>query len=98
VTAATVPAAQVAEVFQLLSDLVSEPRIGRQAARIETESALTPFVARQIAEAGATIRIRSMLAGLLTLRAGGVTEAGLEWAAGWLRTELDRDAEGGVRS
>lgn len=96
-TAATVPAAQVAEVFGLLADLVAEPRIARAAARIERDSTVTPYVARQVAEANAAITVRVVLAGLLSQRAGGVTPGGLQWAAGWLRSELDRDAEGGER-
>lgn len=94
-TAPTVPAAQVAEVFQLLAELVSQERVERQAARIQRESAVASVIARQIAGAAAAVRVRILLAGLLggARSRGGVTVDGLEWAAAWLRSELDREGE-----
>jgi len=44
--------------------------------------------------AHAAERLRGALAGLLTERAGGVTEAGLRWAVDRVRTDLERDGGG----
>jgi hypothetical protein len=89
VTTPTVPAAQVAEVFQLLAEVVGEPRVTRAAAQVERESSVTPYVARQIAEANAAIAVRVFLAGLLSSGTGEITPGGLDWAVVWLRRELD---------
>ena len=93
---ATVPAAQVAGVLQLLGDVVAEPRIARAAARIQADGAVTPHAARQAAGANAAITVRVVLAGLLAGGPtggviGGVTADGLDWAAAWLRRELTDD-------
>ena len=97
-TEPTVPAAQVADVLQLLGDVVAEPRIARAAARIQADGAVTPHAARQAAGANAAITVRVVLAGLLAGGPtggviGGVTVDGLDWAAGWLHRELADDEQ-----
>jgi hypothetical protein len=88
VSADQLPAAQVAEVLELLAELTGEARVARVAARVERDGA-TPYVARQAAMANAATTMRTVLVGLLSPNAGGVTVAGLEWAATRLRRELD---------
>ncbi len=94
--AETVPAVLVADVLQLLADVVSEPRVTRRAAHIVRDGAVTPHAARQAAAANTAITVRVVLAGLLAGGPtggviGGVTADGLDWAAAWLRRELTDD-------
>ena len=80
-------------MFQLLAETVGEQRIARVASRIEREITIAPDAAKQAAAANAAIIVRVMLAGLLSPSAGGVTESGLDWAAVWLRRELDTQVD-----
>lgn len=80
---------QLTELFSLIDRLLSDEAAAPRAERYRGLG-MNPHAARNMALAAQADRLSGLLAGLLSDQAGGVTEAGIDWALGWLRAELDR--------
>lgn len=80
---ATLPAAQVTELFQLIDRMVGEEQVEALTRQKAEQFKLSSYDARLMAGARQADRVSALLAGLLSGVGEGepaITEAGLKWA------------------